>query len=103
MTEALTEADLAANTVICDTLHSAFPNDAILSEENTDDLVRLNTSRVWIIDPLDGTREFTLGIPEFAVSIGLTINEEVVLGVIYNPITEELITGVVGEGTQLQW
>ena len=97
----LTEADLAANTAICQTLEEAFPNDAILSEENTDDLVRLKHERVWIIDPLDGTREFTLGIPEFAVSIGLTINEEVVLGVIYNPITEELITGVVGQGTQL--
>lgn len=94
----LTEADLAANAIICNTLRTAFPEDGILSEENIDDKTRLQKSRVWIIDPLDGTREFTLGIPEFAVSIGFTIDGEVKLGVLYNPITEELITGVVGEG-----
>jgi len=59
----LTEADLAANQIICNTLMTAFPGDGLLSEENTDDHSRLTKERVWIIDPLDGTREFTLGIP----------------------------------------
>ncbi len=94
----LTEADLAANTIIIETLLSAFPDDAILSEETADSPARLKNTRCWIIDPLDGTREFTMGIPEFVVSIGLSIDGQAKLGVLFNPATEELFTGVVGVG-----
>ena len=55
----------------------------------------------WIVDPLDGTKEFTLGIPEFVVSIGLVVEGRAVLGVLYNPIKEELFSGVVGSGAAL--
>lgn len=96
----LTEADLAADRILTTTLREAFPGDGLLSEEHTDDRTRLERRRVWIIDPLDGTREFTLGIPEFVVSIGLVVDGEAVLGVLCNPATGELITGVVGEGVR---
>ena len=97
----LTEADLAANTILIDAISAAFPDDHILSEETKDDLVRLNKSRVWIIDPLDGTREFTLGVPEFVVSVGFTVDGAARVGVLYQPVTEDLIAGVVGLGTTL--
>lgn len=96
----LTDADLASNAIIEDHLRRGFPDFGWLSEESVDDPVRLARSSVWIVDPLDGTREFTLGIPEFVVSIGLVVDGRAVLGVLYNPIKDELFTGVVGEGAR---
>ena len=63
--------DRHANTLILDRLRTARPDDAILSEEATDDLVRLRSDRVWIVDPVDGTREFGRGRPDWAVHIAL--------------------------------
>ena len=94
----LTEADLAANQILIDCIQAAFPDDAILSEETVDTPERLTNSRVWIIDPLDGTREFTLHIPEFCVSVGFTLNGEAVAGALFNPATGELIAGAKGLG-----
>jgi myo-inositol-1(or 4)-monophosphatase len=56
---------------------------------------------VWIVDPLDGTWEFTTGVPEFVVSIGLVVDGVAVLGVLYNPITEETFSGCLGDGAWL--
>ena len=56
---------------------------------------------MWIVDPLDGTKEFTLGIPEFVVSVGLVIDGRAVMGVLYNPIKEQLFEGIVGQGATL--
>ena len=94
----LTEADLAADRVIAQVIRGAFPDDGYLSEEVEDDGSRLNKSRVWIVDPLDGTREFTMKIPEFVVSIGLVVDGVATVGVLINPATGELFAGVVGEG-----
>ena len=94
----LTEADLAADRILTEALMAAFPDDGLLSEETTDNPSRLAKRRVWIIDPLDGTREFTEKIPEFVVSVGLTIDGKAALGVLVNPATGEVFTGVVGEG-----
>lgn len=63
--------DRQANTLILDRLRTARPGDAILSEEATDDLARLQADRVWIVDPVDGTREYGLGRPDWAVHIAL--------------------------------
>jgi len=63
--------DRHANTLILDRLRTARPDDAILSEEAADDLVRLRSDRVWIVDPVDGTREFGRGRPDWAVHIAL--------------------------------
>ena len=81
----LTIADLESDRAIAKRLRAAFPGDALLSEETVDDPSRLRHERVWIIDPMDGTKEFTKKIPEFAVSIALVEAGEPVVGVIQNP------------------
>ena len=97
----VTEADLASNACIHSIVRQAFPDDGWLSEETADRPDRLAKSRVWIVDPLDGTWEFTSGVPEFVVSIGLAVEGVAVLGVLYNPITEETFSGLRGEGAWL--
>lgn len=97
----LTEADLAADAILSARLRDRHPDFGWLSEETADDASRLRLSTSWIVDPLDGTKEFTEGVPEFVVSIGLVHGGVPVLGVLYNPITGELFTGVVGEGATL--
>jgi len=92
----LTEADLRSNAILEATLRGAFPDDGWLSEETKDTPERLTRRRCWIIDPLDGTREFTLHMPEFVVSIGFVVDGEIRAGVLYNPATRELFTGLVG-------
>jgi myo-inositol-1(or 4)-monophosphatase len=72
-----------------------------LSEETADDLGRLECARVWVVDPLDGTREFVEGIPEWSVSIGLVEAGEPVAGGILNPATGRLVLGAVGLGVTL--
>jgi myo-inositol-1(or 4)-monophosphatase len=94
----LTEADLQANKLILDRLQSAFPGDAFLSEEIADNTDRLTKDRVWILDPIDGTREFVQKNPEFSISLGLAVQGKAVLGVVFNPITKELMIGIVGLG-----
>src|ERR1700692_1989755 len=69
-----------------------------LSEESVDDPIRLQRSRVWVVDPLDGTREFVKGIPEFCVSIGFVEDGRPVAGGIYNPATDETFLGSVDSG-----
>lgn len=97
----VTTADLMANRAIREVLAGRFPDDAWLSEEDADDAGRLDRSRVWIVDPLDGTREFIRGVPEFCVSIGLALHGSPVLGVIYHPLRRELFAAVRGGGTRL--
>jgi myo-inositol-1(or 4)-monophosphatase len=97
----VTEADLASNACIQRILLRAFPDDGWLSEETADRPDRLGKSRAWIIDPLDGTWEFTQEVPEFVVSIGLSVHGIAVLGVLYNPITEETFSGIRGNGAWL--
>ncbi|MGL5005275.1 MAG: 3'(2'),5'-bisphosphate nucleotidase CysQ [Casimicrobium sp.] len=65
------EGDRAANEFLLRELANARPNDAVLSEESVDDLTRLHAARVWIIDPLDGTREFREGLDDWAVHVAL--------------------------------
>jgi myo-inositol-1(or 4)-monophosphatase len=69
-----------------------------LSEETRDDLVRLEATRTWIVDPLDGTREFIRGLPEYAVSIALVDSGHPILAVVRNPMTEETFWACRGEG-----
>lgn len=77
--------DREANSLILDMLRNARPDDAILSEESTDDLTRLERRRVWIIDPLDGTREFAEGREDWAVHIGLAIDGIATIGAVALP------------------
>lgn len=92
----LTEADLAVDAVLRDVLPA--PGDGWLSEETVDDRSRLDADRVWIVDPLDGTREFIEGIPEWCISIGLVEGGEPVVGGVLNPAADGLVLGAVGHG-----
>ena len=88
--EVVSEADVEVDNALRDTLLGAFPGDAWLSEEAHDNHERLLHRRVWIVDPLDGTREFLQGVPEYAVSIALALNGQAVLGAVYNPAADEM-------------
>ncbi|MGA2203523.1 MAG: 3'(2'),5'-bisphosphate nucleotidase CysQ [Terriglobales bacterium] len=87
----VTEADRAVDDILRKTL--LRPGEGWLSEETVDDFTRLDKERVWVVDPLDGTREFVQGIPEFCVSIAMVENGIPVAGGICNPATDELILG----------
>lgn len=94
----LTEADLAANTLLHELLIGARPQYGWLSEETRDHPDRLDRKRVWIVDPIDGTRSFIAKVPEFAISVGLVEDGVPVLGVVFNPARDELFHAVRGEG-----
>jgi myo-inositol-1(or 4)-monophosphatase len=95
----VTEADTTVDTLLREFLPRN--GDGWLSEETRDDHVRLERRRVWVVDPLDGTREFVTGIPEWCVSIGLVVDGEPVAGGICNPVTGETIVGARGLGVTL--
>ncbi len=86
----VTVADREASDLIVRELEGLFPDDAILSEELPDHDARLTRSRVWMIDPMDGTREFIDHREDFAVQIGLTIDGTPTLGVVYQPTADKL-------------
>ena len=94
----VTLADRQANHRIHQIIHHAFPHDGWLSEETTDSPDRLSKRRVWVVDPLDGTKEFIDKIPEFAVSIGLIEDGRPLLGVIYYPALDELMWAARDQG-----
>lgn len=98
----VTAADHAANDVIVAGLREAFPGDAILSEESKDSAERLSARRVWIVDPLDGTKEFLAQNGEFSIMIGLAVDGEAVLGVVYLPAIDVLYAGAPGEGAWVE-
>lgn len=99
--EPVTEADLAANHLIVDGLRDAFPADFVLSEELAADPDRLKASRVWIVDPIDGTREYIDGTNDFAVQIGLAIDGVTVAGVVNQVAQHRLFWATQGGGAFL--
>jgi myo-inositol-1(or 4)-monophosphatase len=92
----VTEADRALDAVLRKNLLRA--GEGWLSEESVDDPARLSCGRVWVVDPLDGTREFVAGIPEFCVSIALVDGGRPVAGGICNPATNEVFVGSIDSG-----
>lgn len=92
----VTEADREVDSVLRAQL--LRDGEGWLSEESADDLSRLNKSRVWVVDPLDGTREFVAGIPEFCVSVALVEEGRAVAGGICNPATNETFVGSLESG-----
>jgi myo-inositol-1(or 4)-monophosphatase len=97
----VTAADLEANAALGAVIRAAFPDDALLSEETVDHPDRLGASRVWIVDPLDGTKEFVEGVPEFAVSIALVVEGRPVVACVYQPTTRECFRARAGAGAWL--
>ncbi len=100
--EPVTEADRSANKHIVKRVREVFPEDGILSEESKDDLSRLDKERVWIIDPLDGTKEFIARNGEFSIMIGLAVDHLPVLGVVMQPEAQLLYMGAQGVGAFLE-
>lgn len=92
----VTEADRALDAVLRQNL--LREGEGWLSEESADDVSRLSKRRVWVVDPLDGTREFVQGIPEFCVSIGFVEDGRPVAGGICNPATNETVIGAIDCG-----
>lgn len=97
----VTEADKQANALIVAGLAAAFPGDGLLSEEAPDDGSRLARARVWMVDPLDGTKDFIRGRDGFSVMIGLLDGEAPALGVVYQPVGDKLYFASRGEGAWL--
>lgn len=97
--EEVTAADREANDLIVRRLANEFPDDGILAEESVDTDERLNKERVWLIDPMDGTKNFVQRDGDFAVQIGLAVGGEAVLGVVYQPVRDVLYRAVRGEGS----
>lgn len=92
----VTDADRALDAALRAELQRE--NEGWLSEESGDDFSRLDRSRVWIVDPLDGTREFVAGIPEFCTSVAMAENGRVIAGGICNPATDEVFLGSLDGG-----
>ncbi len=85
--EVVTLADIEAEGLILDSIKKKFPTDSILSEEAGGE--KVGKGYLWIIDPLDGTTNFSIGNPVFTISIGLAYNGEVVIGVTYHPLLKQ--------------
>jgi len=100
--EPVTQADRIANELIVNGLKAAFPSDGILAEESVDTERRLSKSRVWMVDPLDGTNGFIDGNGDFAVQIGLVKDGEPVVSVVYVPLSRVLYRAVIGNGSWIE-
>ena len=97
----VTDVDKASEIIILEILKGEFPNDCVLAEEGGNSAPNGKSERRWLVDPLDGTTNFTHAYPFFAVSIGLEESGELVLGVVYNPMSNELFWAEKGEGAWL--
>ncbi|MGE3874262.1 MAG: inositol monophosphatase [Parvibaculaceae bacterium] len=95
----VSEADRACEDMIVEALQRLFPQDGFLGEERG--AQNQGAEATWIIDPIDGTANFLRGIPFWCVSLGLLVEREFVIGVIYNPITDELYAARQGQGATL--
>jgi len=97
--EPVTQADRAVNELIVRALRESFPADGILAEESVDTQRRIGRERVWMIDPIDGTKGFIAGTGDFAVQIGLAVEGRACLGVLYAPATDVLYWAARGHGS----
>ncbi len=97
----VTEADLAVDKYLRETLCAARPGYGWLSEETTDDPARLAAQAVFVVDPIDGTIAFIKGRPHFTICAGIAVDGRPVAGAVYNPITEECFTARLGHGAFL--
>lgn len=94
----VSEADIAVDALLKQRLCAAAPDAAWLSEETVDDPARIQARRVWIVDPIDGTRGFLAGKPDWTISIALTAGGRPILAAIYAPVTDELFLAQAGHG-----
>ncbi len=95
----VTDVDLLAEEKIIAILRREYPDHGIMTEESED--IASQSPYTWIVDPIDGTRNYAYGIPHFCVALALACGEEIVLGVIYDPVREELFRAEKGSGAYL--
>ena len=95
----VTDIDVAAESAILEILTSAFPDFGILAEESRP--VAGSSPYLWVVDPLDGTRNYAQSIPHFCTIVALAKDEEIVAGVVYDPVREETFTAALGQGAFL--
>ncbi|HEX3086837.1 MAG TPA: 3'(2'),5'-bisphosphate nucleotidase CysQ [Pyrinomonadaceae bacterium] len=100
--EEVTAADREANEMIVERLSKEFPDDGILAEESTDTERRLEKERVWLIDPMDGTKNFVQRDGDFAVQIGLSVSGQSVVGAVYQPVRDVLYWAEKGVGSWIE-
>ena len=96
--EPVTEADHAASELIVGRLREAFPDDVVLSEELPDTGERIGKPRVWMVDPIDGTRDFVRGESGFVVMIGLVVDGRPAVGAVGHPLSDRVYGGAAGAG-----
>ncbi len=99
-TDLVTDADHEAERIIVDAITATRVGDGILGEEGASK--QSENGLEWVIDPLDGTTNYVLGIPAYAVSLGLRFEGEPIVGVVYNPALDELYVASLSSGTQLE-
>jgi myo-inositol-1(or 4)-monophosphatase len=107
--DVVTEADHLSEALVIGAIRERFPDDAIVAEESGHHRSRggkgvhaaEGAERAWIIDPLDGTVNYANGVPFFCVSIGFVLGGQAAVGVIYDPLRDELFSAVAGGGAQL--
>ena len=95
----VTASDIKVEKILVEELQKARPTYSILSEEIG--LIKNDEECKWIIDPIDGTSNFLHGIPHFAISVGLEVKNEIVCGIIYDPIKDEMFAAEKGNGSYL--
>jgi myo-inositol-1(or 4)-monophosphatase len=108
--DVVTEVDTLSEQLIVATIGAAYPADAFLAEESghiaalkpiAQSVANASEKRVWIIDPLDGTVNYANGLPVFCVAIGLVVGGVPSIGVVYDPVREEMFTAQAGRGARL--
>jgi myo-inositol-1(or 4)-monophosphatase len=97
----VTEADLAIDKFLCETLCAARPDYGWLSEESKDDPARLEAEYTFVVDPIDGTVGFMKGKPQFTIAIAVVREGAAIAGIVFNPITEECFAAAQGVGATL--
>jgi myo-inositol-1(or 4)-monophosphatase len=97
----VTDADFASNQILLSSLQSSWPSYGIISEECADDPLNRTKEKVWIIDPLDGTKAFIMGRDDFSVLLGLSLNNSAYYGAMYFPKKDFYATGEQGKGAFL--
>ncbi len=95
------EADLEVDAALREALSGARPDYGWLSEESEDDKSRLEASRVWVVDPIDGTNSYLKGIPEFAVAAALVEDGQPIAAAVFNPAKGEMFEALAGGGARL--
>lgn len=97
----VTEADIAVNRFLLESLRAARPDYGWLSEETDDNPERLTAETIFVVDPIDGTIAFMKGRPHFTISVAVVCNGRSVAGVVFNPILDEMFAARVGAGASL--